>query len=198
MLVWYLSASSSGAWMYGGSGVSPAFVQKLEQRRGGEAGEQPAAVAQWPVAAQRPHAGALAGQHLSGTRPAAQEPLPGLAVATRTPQVQKQHFDASPVGAPKEAACREHARIVAHEHVAWAQQGRQIAERTILPAPGGAMEDQETRGVARFERLLRDKLRRQLVVQIIERQVVASPGSSRRAAARRSCHASHLLGTQPQ
>ena len=89
-----------------------------------------------------------------------------------------------------------------------------IREAAVLERAPAAADDEQSRGVARLERVLRDQVRRQLVVEVGEREPEVAPrcvggvaarrlghrASHQRAAfrCRRSVHASHLLAAQPQ
>ena len=176
-------------------------VEQLEHRRRAQALDHPAAVAERLDAAQRPlRPQGLALEHLLAPRPAAQERLPALARRRRAGQrAEEQHLDAPAGRAVEEAARREDARVVAHQHVALAQQRRQVGEDVVLERAGGAAHHEQARRVARLRRRLRDQLVGQLVVEVGQGEaggrVAHAVLRPRRGG---SCHASHLLAAQPQ
>ena len=114
---------------------------------------------------------------------------------TGRPLAQEQELEAAACGPAEEGACRQHARVVAHQQVAGPQQRGQVGEVTVLDAlPTGrraAIADQQAGGVARLGRMLGDQLGRQLVVQLFKPH-------ARPAFLRGGRQASHLLATQPQ
>ena len=180
----------------------PGLVEQREHRRPAEALDDPAAVPDRLDAAQRPvRPEDLALQDLLRPRPPAQERLPALArVARARERVEEQHLDAPPGGAVEEAARGKHARVVADEHVAGAEQRRQLVEGAVLERSARAPRDQQPRGVARLRRRLRDQLLGQDVVEVAQGDARARAAHAvlRARRSRRACHASHLLAAQPQ
>ncbi len=71
-------------------------------------------------------------------------------------------------GAMAEEARGKDAGIVEDKAIAGAEVGGEVAEGAIFPAAGGAVHDQHAGGGAVGERLLRDQLRRQVVIEIGE------------------------------
>ena len=135
--------------MYGGSGVTPASSSRSNTARSPSLRTSQRPSPHGDDARQRPGvAQRLAGEHLAGARTAAQQHLPQLSRGTPVPgssapaiaalarrRAQEQHLDA-PAGRPaEEGARREDARVVAHQHVAGAQQARQIGEDAVLQSP---------------------------------------------------------------
>ena len=198
--------------MYGGSGVLPASRQEVEHGARRLAGEHPAPVAERLVAAHapttrraprspdaRPAAGARAASASQRSSPPAERQ-----------RTQEERLDASARRPPEERARREHARVVAHQHVAGDEQLRQVdGSRRPRGAPAARRHDEQPRGVARLERVLRDRA----PTAARSRGRRAHPGraparATGSAAARRphpatfrasrSLHASHLLAAQPQ
>ena len=68
----------------------------------------------------------------------------------------------------------------------------------VLERAGGAPLHEQARGVARFQRGLRDQLVGQLVLEVGQAEAGGLVAHAVLRRARRSCHASHLLAAQPQ
>ncbi len=66
----------------------------------------------------------------------------------------------------REQSRRQHPRVIQHQQVARKQYIRKPAKPTVLHASTGAVNNKHARGGAILQRLLRDLLRRQLIVEI--------------------------------
>ena len=128
-----------------------------------------------PVAEPLPHLDRkglgrrLAAQRLAGAQAAARQHLPGLSRLPGQP-LQEQQLDAPAGRLANVGAGRDHAGVVAHEHVAGTQQPGQIAKGAVVEGKrrSGAAGHEQARGIARLERHLGDQLGRQRVVELVE------------------------------
>jgi len=102
-------------------------------------------------------------------------------------RAQQEQFDRPPVGPSAAEARRDHARVVEHEHVARAQELRQVAKRSVRYRPIRAAQHEQPRAVPGGGRRLRDPVPGQGVVELREphRPIVATldarRGGDRRA-----------------
>jgi len=183
-------------------------------------GEHPPPVAERLDAAQRPVWGAFGAQRLPGARAPAHQRLPSFVAAGGRRPLQEEDLDTAAGRAAEEGPRREDPRVVAHEHVAAAQQDGEVAEaRVAQTAVGGDLgdvvqaaaaadgpgdtvvvvvprHDQKARGIARLDGMLCDQLAGKLEVEVVQREVAGAHRVD--LLARRWCHASHLLAAQPQ
>ena len=192
----------------------PAAV--AERRRTRQRPRVPESVARQLLAPVR----ATAQQHLPLLRPGAGSlSRPGGRRTRRAGRPQKESLDARAGGAAEERARREDARVVAHQHVALAQEAGQVAEDAVLDLPVCAPVHEQSRRVPGIDRALSDQDLWELVLEVLERKDEgpgvhdsSARGSHVRAGiwralrarhpdflrATHSCHASHLLAAQPQ
>ncbi len=71
-------------------------------------------------------------------------------------------------GAPAKQPRGQNAGIVENNQLVAAQNFRQFPELTIFPRTAGAIEQEHARGIALVERMLRDSLRRQIVIELAQ------------------------------
>jgi hypothetical protein len=81
---------------------------------------------------------------------------------------EQQHLDATAAGPTRQEPRGAHARVVHHQQVARAQEARQVAHPRVLGRAVLQVVRQQARGVAGLDRLLRDRLRREVVVEVLE------------------------------
>ena len=88
------------------------------------------------------------------------------APAARVDRFEEQQLHLASGGVPRQDPRRDHARIVDDEAVTRAEQVGKLGEAMILEAAARAVDDEQSRCIARRSRRLRDQLGRQLVVEI--------------------------------
>ena len=113
---------------------------------------------------------------------------PGERVPDAVPLVlEEQHLALRPL----EPDPRRNDAGVVHDHELAGQLVRELGERSVPHQPRGTLVDEEPRGVAARRRVLRDQLRRQLVVELVRVHPTASvlsPHGRRRTRAGQGAH----------
>ena len=160
--VWYRLGSASASWMYGGSGASPAAsiaasassASNVTQRPPGCAPEGPITVACRCSPMRMTAPGAA-----RSSRPCKAE------IRALRSSLEHEELDLAPVSIDPAKARISYARLVGDQQVARPQQSRQLDEPPILELAVLA-DEQQTRRIALGERLLRDPLGRERVVEV--------------------------------
>jgi hypothetical protein len=82
---------------------------------------------------------------------------------------QQEDLYAAPTGdlAPKKAR-RDHAAVVADQHIAWTQVLRQVAKATVMESARSPFHHQQSGRIARLHRRLRDAFGGKFVVKLGE------------------------------
>jgi hypothetical protein len=78
----------------------------------------------------------------------------------------QKHFHRFPVVIDAEKARRDHARVVDDEHVAGAKVLRKISHRSVRDVAGGAVEDEQTRGIPPRSGFLCDEFRGERILEL--------------------------------
>jgi hypothetical protein len=90
-----------------------------------------------------------------------------LPASVRYP-LQQEQLDPTARRSPRKETSGQDSGVVDDEEISGLQQFRQIAEDAILKLATGSPDDEQPGRVARFDRPLRDQVRRQIVVEPLE------------------------------
>jgi hypothetical protein len=79
---------------------------------------------------------------------------------------QQQDLTAAAAAQGAMNARGQHPRAIGYQQIAWLEQGWQVAYMRMRESVAGAIEDEQAGRIARFDRLLRDQLLGQRVLEI--------------------------------
>src|SRR2546429_406111 len=93
----------------------------------------------------------------------------GAPPAALLPGGEEGRLGGAPAAVPREDARRDHSRVVDDHAVARTQELRELGKRAVLERAAGAVDHEEPRGVTGGGGRLRDRIGRQLVIEIVGR-----------------------------